>query len=61
MAKYHMEFKMDSDTNINIQIWKRINAQFTLRAYSYRSSVHKKTAVGLYYNFTLNYGMAWKF
>ena len=61
MAKYDMEFKLDSYSNFKIQLWKQIHADLTVKAYSYRNSVHRKIAVGFIYLFTLNYNMNWKF
>jgi hypothetical protein len=60
-AKYHMEFILDSYNNFKLQIWKRIHADLTVKMYSYRSTVHRKVAVGFQYLFTLNYNMNWVF
>ena len=61
VAKYHMEFKLDHKSIIRIQLYKKINGTFKFMAYSYRSTVHRKLAVGTYYYFTIDYGMHWKF
>ncbi len=60
-AEYDMEFKMDSDSSVHLQIWKNINLAMTFRAYAYRNSEYKKVAFGYYYLITLDYGMHWKF
>ncbi len=60
-AEYDMEFKMDSDNSVHLQIWKNINLSMTFRAYAYRNSEFKKVAFGYNYLVTLDYGMHWKF
>ena len=60
MAKYHMAFYMRNSNRIDFQIWKRFNATFHVRSYSYRDTRQKKVAVGFIYNFMVSYMMDWK-
>jgi len=59
MAKYHMAFYMRNSNRIDFQIWKRFNATFHVRSYSYRDTRHRKVAVGFIYNFMVSYLMDW--
>ncbi len=61
LARFDMEFKMDSFSNIKVQVWKNIHADMTFKAYTYRNTVHRKVAVGFLYLFTLNYNINWNF
>lgn len=61
MARYHMAFYLQNNNRIEIQIWKKFNATFHVKSYSYRDTRYRRVAVGLIYDFTLNYKMDWKF
>ncbi len=60
-ARYDMEFSLQNRNDFSIQIWRKFDMTFHFNAYSYRNTKFRKVAVGLYYDFTLNYAMDWNF
>ena len=61
LAVYNLEFRLDNDNSFKVQIWKRVNAVLRFRSNAYRSTLHHKVAIGLYYYFILEYGLNWNF
>ena len=61
MAKYHMAFYLKNKNEIKIYLWKKFNIAINIESYAYRSTKHRKVAVGIVYYALLSYGMDWNF
>lgn len=59
-ARAHYEFRHENTNRITFQLMKKLNLEFNVRTYSYRSNVLHRTAVGVVYDLSLNYGLQWK-
>jgi len=60
IAKYHMAFTFENINRLQVHIWRNFNFTFDIKSYLYQDNRYRKLAVGLTYDFTLNYGMSWK-
>lgn len=61
LVEFHHTFKHINENAILFKIQEKINIALNVNTYTFRNSIHKKTAVGFYYLLSLNYGMNWKF
>jgi hypothetical protein len=59
--EFNMAFQHENYNTIRFKIMEKVSIDLDIKTFSYRSSKHRKVAVGFFYLLSLTYGMNWKF
>ena len=60
MARYHLALYIQNRNKISVSLMKKIDMAFNVNTFVYRDTTLRKVAVGVFYDFSLNYAMDWK-